>query len=62
MSIKTIVETDGSVDMSKQTNEWIQERLDGVLISINSHGGGGHAEDIATLKSLIEEMKRRNLV
>ena len=62
MSTKTIVEIDGSVDVSKQTNDWIQERLDGVLASIASHGGGGHAEDIATLKNLIKEMKSRNLV
>ena len=62
MSIKTVIETDGSVDVSKQTDEWLNERLGGVVASIRGNSDGGHPEDVATFKNLIEEMKRRNLV
>ena len=60
MAIKSIVETDGSLIYSRQTDAWLQERLEGVMSSIS--GGSSHPDDMETLKKILSEMKTRGLV
>ena len=58
MATKTIMETDGSVDFSKQSDIWLQERLNGVIQSIKA-SDNSHPDDIATFKQIADEMKKR---
>ena len=61
MATKTVLEVDGSVNFTKQSIKWLQERLHGVVQSIAASGDNVNKEDIQTFKSISEEMTRRGM-
>jgi len=61
MATKTILENDGSVVCSKQSNQWLQERLAGVLQSIAGAAPTPHPDDVKTFKEISDEIEKRGL-
>lgn len=61
MATKTILEGDGSVVFTKQTDQWLKERFEGVIQSISSSGENPHPDDVKFFKAISEEMEKRGL-
>jgi hypothetical protein len=61
MATKTILENDGSVMYSKQSNQWLQERLNGVLQSITGSAPTPHPDDVKIFKAISDEIGKRGI-
>lgn len=61
MATSTVLESDGSVVCSKQTDKWLSERLAGVLQSISGSNGTPHPDDIRLFKEISDEIEKRGI-
>ena len=61
MATKTITEVDGSINLEKQSDKWLQERFAGVIQSIQASGNNPHPSDVKFFKEVSDEMEKRGL-